>query len=179
MPEMMTLEEIRTSKINPVVAREAYLQATARLSDILDTKKSFEQKAFILLNAYITVSTALFGAAGFISKGAYEVGGLAIPFVASGAVIAVGALFLVYALIDLKYGALGSDPKMWLTAGTIDSTDDEAFRMLAYVTFHHQERIRVSIESNKKKALRVRIGVFFGVAAPFIFIATQLIQTRL
>jgi hypothetical protein len=31
---MMTLPEIRTAKINPLVAREAYEQVSRRLSDI-------------------------------------------------------------------------------------------------------------------------------------------------
>ena len=63
---MLSLEQLKQSKINPLVAREAYLQAEKRLSDVLDTKKSVEQKASNLFSAYVTVALALFGIGGAI-----------------------------------------------------------------------------------------------------------------
>ena len=42
---MMTLDEIRTTKINGVIAREAHDQASRRLDDVLQANKNFEQKA--------------------------------------------------------------------------------------------------------------------------------------
>ena len=65
---MLSLEQLKQSKINPLVAREAYLQAEKRLSDVLDTKKSVEQKASNLFSAYVTVALALFGIGGAIFK---------------------------------------------------------------------------------------------------------------
>jgi len=66
---MMTLEEIRASRINPLVVKEAHDQASKRLADVLDTKKTFEQKAFILFNAYIALALALFGVGGMLLRG--------------------------------------------------------------------------------------------------------------
>jgi hypothetical protein len=58
---MLTLAELQTSVINPDVAREAYVHADRHLSDLLDVKKSFEQKAATLLSAYMTIAVALCG----------------------------------------------------------------------------------------------------------------------
>jgi hypothetical protein len=77
---MMTLEEIERSNVNKEVAREAYEQATKRLVDTLETKKSYEQKAFTLFNAYLTITLALFGVGGAL----YKDDGFAFPLSRSG-----------------------------------------------------------------------------------------------
>jgi len=166
---MLTLDEIRNSKINPIVAREAYTQADRRLADTLETKKAFEQKAFILFNAYIALALALFGVGGTIYKDA----GLTVqvwPFLLAGFLLVIGAAMFVVSLIDTSYGALASDPDMWLNKGTIDGDDSVLPLMLAYITYYHKDRIDVSTRQNDSKALLIRIGIFIGLATPLILI---------
>jgi hypothetical protein len=164
---MMTLEEIRAAKINTVVSREAHDQASKRLSDALDTKKTLEQKAFVLFNAYITLSAALFGVGGFLLK--TTVGAVpAWPFFIAGIVFLSGTFPFVYVLFDKDYGALGSDPGMWLDKETMEGDDSVLPRMLAYITFHHKERISKSEHANNLKAKAIRMGIFLGLAAPIL-----------
>jgi len=128
---MMTLKEIERSNVNKDVAREAYEQAAKRLTDALETKKSYEQKAFTLFNAYLTISLALFG----VGSALYKDDGFAFPVIAfwvCGGIFVFGAVFFVLALMDERYGALASSPDMWLNRGTIDGDDTVLPRMLAW-----------------------------------------------
>jgi hypothetical protein len=157
------------------VAREAYDHASKRLGDTLDTKKSFEQKAFTLFSGYMTASIALFGVSGVLLKETsthYYV----LPFAISGFVLALGAIFFVLALMDKSYGALASDPDMWLNRGTIDGDDSVVPLMLAYITFYHKDRIYKSMIENNSKALKIRIGIYFGISAPFVLFGIFLAQ---
>ena len=162
---MMTLDEIRTAEINPQIAREAYSQASMRLGDILETKKSYEQKAFTLFSGYLTVTLALFGVGGtiFSHDGPNQT---VLAFAVAGIIFAIGAMCLVVALLDADYGAVASDPDMWLRKDTIDGPDSRLGLMLAYITFYHQERIDMSVESNLNKARWIRRAIFCGIAAP-------------
>jgi hypothetical protein len=166
---MMSLLEIELANINLDVAREAYDQATKRLADALDTKKAYEQKAFSLFSGYLTVSLALIGVGGAVYKDhgpRFEIAELAI----CGAFFVAGAICFVLALMDDVYGAPASSPDMWLNPGTIDGDATVLPRMLAYVTYYHQERIDTSTAANAKKAVRIRIGILLGVAAPIVLV---------
>lgn len=166
---MLSLEEIRDSKINIQIAREAYNQADKRLADILSTKEAFEQKAFTLFGGYMTALLGLFTAAGVL----YEQSGinkLSISFLLSGAMVLLGVLCFVSALKGYGYGAAGSNPGMWLTKNIIDGDDDALPYMLACIIFHHQKRIKVSIESNRKKHFWISLGIAFGIASPIMLL---------
>jgi hypothetical protein len=76
----------------------------------------------------------------------------------------------VLALMDDRYGALASNPDMWLNRGTIDGDDTALPRMLAYVAFYHQERIDQSNSANNKKATHIRYGILLGLAAPIVLL---------
>lgn len=168
---MLSLEEMKGVKINPDVAREAYEQAEKRLADALQTKSAFEQKAFTLFGGYTTVSFALVGVAGSM----FEDDGLtrvALALGLSGIVLIVGALLLVLALRDRTYGALGSNPDMWLRRDTIDGVDGTLPLMLAYITFHHQKRIKESIKSNNSMAALIRWAIYAGLSAPIVAAVT-------
>lgn len=171
---MMTLEEIQKAKINPSVAREAYEQVSARLNDLLDTKKTFEQKAFTLLSGYLTVSLALFGVAGALYRDE-ELAALMCPFAVAGGLLVLGAICFVVALKETQYGALASAPDMWLNSGTIDGDDSTVPLMLAYITYFHDNRISVSTRSNARKANWISCGIYIGIAAPFVLIALLLL----
>src|SRR5687768_13874948 len=137
---MLTLSELQGSRINPSVAREAYTQVDRHLLDILDVRKSFEQKAATLMGAYITLSVALFGIGGALFKDA-AAWTKVLPFFGAGLVFVAGAWCFIVALKSGQYAAVGSTPEMWLNRGTIDGDDNAMAAMLAYITFHHSERI--------------------------------------
>jgi len=163
----MTLEEIERSQVNLDIAREAFDQASKRLADMLDTKKAFEQKAFTLFSGYLTLSIALFGVAATLYKD-HGLSFTVVSFVIVELTLIAGAVCFVFALMDEKYGAVASDPNMWLNKGTIDGDETVLPRMLVYVTYYHQERIDISIESNNAKATHIRRGILLGVATPII-----------
>lgn len=161
---MLSLEEIRSSQVEPAVVQEAYQQAVQRLADALDTKKAFEQKASTLFTGYITIALALFSVGGaLIGKNGVE--NLTVSFWVTGALFGVGAFWFVTALRDREYGALGSEPNMWLVRGVIDGDDTTLPYMLAYLTYYYQERIDKSAASNDTMRRRIRSGVYFGFAA--------------
>jgi hypothetical protein len=164
---MMTLAEIRDASVSLPVCREAYEQAAIRLADVLDTKKTHEQKAYALFTGYVTLTLALLGAAGAIySNDTYTV--LSIALGVAGAAFALGAICFVLSLDVNLYGAAGSDPSMWLVKGTVDGDQDHLARMLACITFHHQKRIDQSIRSNERKAGWIKVGIILGAAGPFL-----------
>jgi hypothetical protein len=164
---MLSLQELRSSKINPEIAREAYEQAEMRLTDMLETKKSFEQKALALFGAYTTGSLALVGVAGSVFKDD-DTSRMQMALVSSALVLLAGAVLFVVALRERTYGALGSNPEMWLCRNTLDGPDAALPLMLAYITFHHQERIKASIAGNDSMARLIRWGIYTGVFAPFV-----------
>jgi hypothetical protein len=171
---MLTLAELQASKINAAVAREAYIQVDRHLSDVLDVKKSFEQKATTLLGAYVTISVALFGIGGAIFKDS-GVGPKVWPFFGAGIAFIVGAWFFVAALKTGKYAAVGSTPEMWLNQGILDGGESALPAMLAYITFHHSERIRLSEKSNETKARYIGAGIIAGPAAAIVFLILLLV----
>jgi hypothetical protein len=166
---MLSLKELQSSTINAVVAREAYTQVDRHLLDILDVRKSIEQKAATLMSAYITISLALFGLGATVFKDA----GTATkvwPFFGAGLVFIVGAWCFITALKSGQYAAVGSTPEMWLNRGTIDGSDSAAAAMLAYITFHHSERIAICIEGNKQKIKWFDFGIYLGPIAPVVLL---------
>lgn len=164
---MLSLSELQTLKINLAVIREAHEQAEKRLADALDTKKSFEQKAFTLFGAYTTISFALIGVAGSMFKDD-GLTNMVMAMGASGFALIVGAVLLVSALHERIYGALGSNPDMWLRSNTVDGDESTLAMMLAYITFHHQERIKASIRSNNTMGALIRWAIYTGGASPLV-----------
>ena len=65
---------------------------------------------------------------------------------------------------------------MWLNRGTIDGTEAALSAMLAYITFHHRERITLCLEGNKRKAHWIDAGVFLGPIAPVVFLILFLVS---
>lgn len=167
---MLTLAELQASTINPAVAREAYVQVDRHLIDILEVRKSFEQKAATLMGAYITLSVALFGIGGALFK---DAGAWAkvLPFFGTGLVFVAGAWCFIAALKSGQYAAVGSTPEMWLNRGTIDGDDNAVAAMLAYITFHHSERIAICVRGNERKARWIDAGIYLGPLAPIVFLA--------
>ncbi len=174
---MLDLDELKATTLNPIVTKEIYLQAEKRLIDVLDTKKSIEQKASTFFSAYLTVSLALFGIGGAIFK-EHGSNAKALPFFLAGAAFVGGAIIFMFALKDEKYGFLGSPPDMWLHKGTVDGGDNALDAMYAYLAFFHAERISASATSNRTKILLVRWGMVAGLLATSIFAAAFIFAGR-
>lgn len=164
---MLKPEELQLAKINPLVAREAFDHASKRLADILDTRKSYEQKAFTLFSGYLTAALGLFAAGVALVNTDKPLHAVLTVWVA-GAVFVIGAFMLLQALLDQAYGAMGSDPELWLRAGVIDGDDAALPLMLAYLTHRYQGMIDGSALANSNKARWIRTGVFVGVLAPLV-----------
>ena len=79
-------------------------------------------------------------------------------------------MVFVAALKTGRYAAVGSTPEMWLNRGTIDGGDNALPAMFAYVTFHHSERIRLSEQSNERKARYISAGIISGPVAALVFL---------
>ena len=171
---MLTLEELQSSTINLAVAREAYTQVDRHLIDVLDVRKTFEQKAATLMGAYITISVALFGIGGAMFKDGSSFDRIW-PFFGAGLIFILGAWCFIAALKSGTYAALGSTPEMWLNRGTIDGGDNAVAAMLAYITYHHRERIAISVRGNKIKSRWIDAGIFLGPVAPIVFLVLFLV----
>lgn len=166
--EMLSLKELGEASIDLDVAREAYDHATARLSDVLDAKRTFELKAQALFGGYVALALALFSGAGAFARDGHPdsqfVAGLAV----SGLVFLIGALFSTLALRDRMYGGLGSAPKQWLFDGGINSSPGGLGKLLAYLTFHRQGEIDDSLKHNAEKALWIKRTIWCGWLAPAV-----------
>lgn len=158
---MLTLEEIRTTAINPDVAREAHAQAQKRLDDTLATKAGHEQKAFALLAAYITAAVALFTVFGVLAGG--ENHGIAPAFLVTGTVYVLGAILSGIALLPRDYGATGSDPSAWLRRGVLDGDAAALAANLAYETYFHKARIDKGQNANLGKARLIGGALITGL----------------
>jgi hypothetical protein len=80
---------------------------------MLDTRKHLSKKAFTLFSGYLTLSIALFGVAAAIYRG-HGLSFTVVSFVIIVLTLIAGAICFVFALMDEKYGAVASDPNMWL-----------------------------------------------------------------
>lgn len=168
---MMTLKEIHASKINLDIAKEAYTQAEKKLNDILDTKKQFEQKAFILFSGYLTSAIGLFvlRLTLFNNKKLFSV------FIVSSIILLLGVVSFCIALRTAQYGSLGSSPKMWLEKYILEGDNNMLSKMFAYLTFYCHEKIDISLKSNNLKAFFIDLGIYFGIIAIGIFIVRIII----
>lgn len=163
---MLTSEELHDlatkGHINPDVAKEALSQAEKLLADVLEVRKTVEQKATSLFTAYVTIALALFGIGGALVR---EIGArpLAWPFFVAGFGFVLGAAIFIWALRGLEYGYAGSDPDMWLISGVIDGGDAAVPAMHAYLAMHHKKRTTVSMASNDKKRRALGFGMIVGL----------------
>jgi hypothetical protein len=159
---MMTVEELQKSNVNAEVAKEALAQSEKLLIDVLDTKKSLEQKATTLFGTFVTIALALFGIGGALIRD-NQFHQTAYAFFIAGAFFVCGAAIFVNALKPAEYGNLGSEPSMWLVSGRIDGKADALARMFAYVTHYHSRRIEISEQSNGSKRRSLNRGMWSGV----------------
>lgn len=168
---MMTLESLRVTEVNFDIAKEALVQAEKRLGDALEAKKVVEQKATALFGAYVTLSLALFGFGGTLAR---DVGSNAWPVFVAGMLFVAGAAAFAHVFRGGEYGNLGSQPSMWLQSGRIDGGKDAFARMIAYVTFHHDGRIRASYDSNAAKNRSLNCGLAMGLVGALALLAAML-----
>jgi len=167
---MLTPDEIHgLASVNLNIAKEAHAQTEKYLLDVLEVKRSVEQKATSLFSAYVTIALALFGLAAAIMKEA-PAGLSPWPFAVAGSCLVVGMVCFIWANWPMQYGYTGSLPSMWLVRGRIDGSDDDLADMFAYLTQSQQGRIDASHLSNARKVLALRLGMGAGALAPLALI---------
>lgn len=159
---MLTKEEIGSLAVNLEVAREAHKDVEKRLIDVLDVRKTVEQKATTLFGFYITIALALFGVGGALLRET-SLNLSAWPFMAAGGVFVAGAVCFIWANWPMTYGFLGSNPSMWLVRGRVDGGPEALADMLAFLVHDQEIKIKVSWASNAQKVLALRCGM---AAAP-------------
>jgi len=122
----MTLEQIQASNINLDMAREALTQADKRLADTLANKDALERKAAALFGGYVTGALALTGVGATMFKEDGLDNPMSLVFLMAGGFLLAGLIVLAFVFYDRQYGALGSDPEIWLRPGTIDVQNVQA-----------------------------------------------------
>jgi hypothetical protein len=164
---MININELQNFNINIDIAKEAFSQSEKRLNDILETKKQYEQKAFILLNSYFLTSTALFTIAFSIFKSKESL--IFYGFIIYGIILFIATFCFILSLLKDDYGYLGSTPDMWLKKDILEGDNSSLAIMLSYITYYHQERINYSLISNQKKEKWIDRGIYLTLCSPIIF----------
>lgn len=161
---MLSLDELWKLQINADVAKEAFAQGERRLADILDTKKTIEQKATSMFSAYVTIALAISGVGAAVFKDPTR-SKSAIAFLLPIALFVCGAGCFMSALKGATYGTLGSSPTKWLRAGVIDSLKDgaEPARTLAQLAHEFEEQINGGVAANDKKFTAIHRGMKLGL----------------
>ncbi len=161
---MMTNDEIDQTTVNIDIAREAFQHVTLRLQDILSAKDGYDQKLSALFSGYVAICLALMAAAAAAAtQPTFE--WLAVHLFFDGIMFAVGALCLALALIGMAYGSAGSAPETWLRPGIIDGDNVKSAMLIALIVRDHDSRISESIESNRKKARAIVVGITLAFCA--------------
>ena len=153
--------------MNSDIIKEIYNQGKERLQDQLDTKKTLEQKAFILLTGFIALSTAFLGIGFSLLKESQE---LAIAVGAVGIGFLIASVFSVLVLRNTEYGTLGSDPDMWLKEEYKNGDKETLDYMFIYLSEFYQKRIDTSRKNNKTKIKTINISVLIGIISPLLFL---------
>jgi hypothetical protein len=162
----ITSDELLTGDLYLPTVREAASQVDKRLADLLDTKKTFDQRAIALLGPSVSLAVALAGASGLavLSSNPEIVAALA----ASSICMTLAAVACVLSLQVRNYGAQGADPAHWLKPGTLTGSDVELAQALAELIWHHRERINDSTTSNDSKRLWFTCATCLAIAAPVV-----------
>jgi hypothetical protein len=169
---ILTLDELQASTIQADVAKEAYAQVEKRLSDLLETKKSFETRAASLLTGFTTLALALAGAGGtfFTSQPLVDHAPKGLPwaFFLAAIPLLLAAWSMLIALYPTLYGNLGTSPEVWLVRDVIDAPDNVVPPMQAYMVFHMNQRITDAEKANNKKAKHIIEGAFLATLSPLV-----------
>jgi hypothetical protein len=168
---ILTLDDLYAANINEDVAKEAYAQVEKRLTDLLETKKSFETRAASMLTAFITLALALTGAgASMFTSHLMDTAPKTLPwaFFVPALPLMWAAWTVLEVLIPSHYGNLGTHPDIWLEQGVIDANYNAAPNMQAYMVHHMRVRIAVTEAANDRKAEDIRSATRWATAAPVL-----------
>lgn len=142
-------------------------EGTLYLRDLLAAKVQYEQKAAVLMGAFITLAVGLAGAAllGREALRTFTENVLLLSAFGFG----VSALFCMWALRDQVYGMAGINPRDWLTEFWMrsDSKDATTAKASAMMAEELQEDIKQTIDRNEQKADAISTGIYIGIVAAF------------
>lgn len=177
--DLMTPEEIQACTVQPDVAKEAYAQVEKRLTDLLETKKSFEQRASTLLTGFSALALALVGAGGafFTSQPLVGHAPKYLPFAFFAAAIPMiwAVWYMVRAQQPISAGLLGSTPDFWLRPGVIDAPGNVVPAVQAYVVYYMADRINTTERANSVREMLLLDGCMRALAAAAVLIVGNLL----
>lgn len=172
---VLTLRELQAATIQVEVAKEAYSQVEKRLTDLIETKKSFETRAASMLTGFTTLALALAGAgATFFTSQPLVDGapkGLPWAFFVAALPLFLAAWSMVSVLFPTQYGNLGSSPDIWLERGVIDAPNNVVPDMQAYMVHYMIKRIATTERANNAKAKWITEGSWLASSAPLVLFA--------
>src|SRR5271157_2435611 len=164
--KLLTEEDIRNlENLNEEMIKEYCRLGEERLKDCLETKKQLEQKSFILLSAYITISLVLF----HISTQENA----SIAYGISACILFIGIFFLLWSIKLSFYGNLGKNPKYWLQDKKYLTLNSDYNRYIyAYNLKNLMDKIEVCKKSNQEKRAKISIAIYAGFISiiPFIIL---------
>ena len=170
--QIMSLAEIQQATIQAEVAKEAFTQVEKRLSDLIETKKSFETRAQALLTGYTTLALAVIGAGGSFFTSAPLVGHapslMPVAFFAAGIPLLIAVYCMVWALQPASYGNLGSSPHIWLKPGVINAPENVVPTVQAFLVYFMAERITATEAANTLRATLIAQGSRYALASPIM-----------
>lgn len=164
---MLTENEIAEIETFDVKALEEGLrQVELSLSDSLSTKESLTKKTLSLLAIFISFSTITIGlsTSNFFYLKNHS---LNIVFYCSGFFFLLATIFLLVSMLYSKYGALGRFPDTFLKKEYLSGEHSSYGYTLAIILRQYAERIKVSEETNNKRAWWIGSAVIIAMLAPF------------
>lgn len=160
--KILTSKNIRKfSNLNEEMIKEYCRLGEENLRDCLATKKQIEQKSFILLTAYITISIALFG---------YMFSHYSTIVFLSACCLCVGIILLLISIKFSNYGCLGRNTEDWLNGKEyITITKENQAFIFSDNLIDLANKINQSDKSNNAKIKKVTQAIYWGIAATFLF----------
>jgi hypothetical protein len=181
--DLMTLAQIQACTVQPDVAKEALAQVEKRMTDLLEIKKSYEQRASTLLTGFSALALALLGAGGaFFTSQTLVVHGfkyLPFAFFVAAAPMILAVWQMVRAQQPIGAGTLGSTPDIWLRQGVIDATGNVVPVMQAYVVHYMADRINQTERANGIREVLIIRGCRLALAAPVVLFFAAIVAIAL
>jgi len=176
---MLKLEEIQKIEINIDIVQDGLKFAEQKLTDVLQTKESLDQKAFSLLRAYVLIlGLSCLSIYYLCANGLFD-SNLFYAFSAILSSIMIGILCLSCSICALKYGTQGRSPDTYLQPDILDGNERVRATVLGYILHGYQKRIGASCQSNEKKSKLINLGIFFGaILSTSCFLASVLLLSK-
>lgn len=172
---MVEFDELKEYPADLELTMQVYETADKRLSDVLQTKSSIDQKALSLFGGYLVVALAMLAAAGTTGVVTEP---LRLGLLVGGLGFVAGASHFVWALTARDYGVAGTNPEVWLTPEVLSKGANAITTVLMEEAWRMQKRIKVSIASNNRGHDLIQRGIVLGLSAPVLGVVAAVCAAR-